>query len=252
MKLSLNLLFFTCLIVMASCGEVREEITFDKDGSGTYEVSADIIPMMKKMMESTAKLTVEDGETMDSAALAAKVDEMIWKDFPGEIDSVISLDSKITPEMKNDPETMALVNKTTAYMRGSREEGFIKTGVKFSFDSSDEFMSFMNLIEENGQEGKQDNPLGKTKTELIVTPKSFIRTVEYLNKQEEDPSDGMALLMLQDMSILTVLNFPGKIDKVDVTHYEIIEKSDRSVTLKFDMIKAMKSDAKSEIRVKLK
>ncbi|UII31347.1 hypothetical protein LVD17_23935 [Fulvivirga ulvae] len=252
MKLSLKLSFFACLVLLASCGEVREEITFNKDGSGTYEVSANIIPMMEKMMQSTAKLTIPDGETMDSAALAAKVQEMVWKDFPDKIDSVISLDSKLTPEMKNDPQTMALLDKTTAYMRGSREEGFIKTGIRFGFSSNDEFLSFMNMIEENGQKNNQENPLGKTKTEVTITPKSFTRTVEHVNKPEEDPSGGMAMLMLQDMSMLTVLNFPRKIDKVEVQHYEIIEKSENSVTLKFDMVKAMKSDSKSEIRVKLK
>lgn len=252
MKLSLKLSLFACVISLCSCGDIREEITFNKDGSGTYEVSSDIIPMMEKMMMSTAKLTVKEGEAMDSAALAAKVEEMVWKDFPGKIDSVISLESNLTPEMKNDEQTMALLNKTTAYMKGSREEGFIKAGVKFDFESSEEFLSFMNMMEDNSQKSEQNSPLGKTKTEMIVTPKSYIRTVEYIDRPEDDQSGGMALLMLQDMNMLTVLNFPKKIDKVDLVHYDIVEQSDKSVTVKYNIIEAMESDSKSEIRIKLK
>ncbi|MBL6445612.1 hypothetical protein JMN32_04785 [Fulvivirga sp. 29W222] len=250
--MKLSLLFFASLILLASCGEVREEITFNKGGDGTYEVSTDIVPMMKKMMQSTVKLASQGGEELDSAELAAKVEEMIWKDYPDKIDSVISLESNLTPEMKNDPKIMSMVGKTTAYMKGSREEGFIKTGIKFDFSNSDEFISFMDMVEENGQKNEQKNPLGKTKTEITVTSKSFVRTVEYLDKPESDESNALALLMLQEMNIITVLNFPKKIDKVDVTHYEIIERSDRSVTLKYDIIKAMQSDDQSEIRIKLK
>lgn len=251
MKLPLSI--FLCLALLCSCGEVREEITFHKDGSGTYDVSANTIPMMRQVMQATVEMTAEEGEPMDSAALAAKVEEMLWKDFPDEIDSVISLESDLTPEMRNDPEVMALFNKTTAYMKGSREEGFIKTGVKFDFDNSEEFLSFMNLIEEKSQEEEQKNPLGKTKTEIIVTPKSYVRTVAYTDRPDnDDESTALVRLMLQDMSMLTVLTFPEKIDKVDLVHYEIVEQSEKSITLRFDMLKALESDDNSEIRVMLK
>ncbi|ELR73689.1 hypothetical protein C900_02093 [Fulvivirga imtechensis AK7] len=251
MKLPLSI--FACLLLLCSCGEVREEITFHKDGSGTYDVSANTIPMMRQMMEATVQMTAPEGETMDSVAMAAKVEEMVWKDFPDKIDSVISLESDLTPDMRNDPEVMALFNKTTAYMKGSRQEGFIKTGVKFDFDNSEEFLSFMKMIEDKSQEEEQKNPLGKTKTELIVTPNSYVRTVAYTDRPDnDDESTALARMMLQDMSMLTVLNFPKKIDKVDLVHYKVVERSERSIILKFDMLKALEGDEKSEIRVTLK
>lgn len=252
MKLSLTLVFFASLILLCSCGEVREEITFNKDGSGTYDVSANTLPMMMQMMQGPARMTVKEGEPTDSAAIAARIEEMIWKDLPDEIDSVISLESDLTPEMRNDPEVMALFNKTTAYMKGSRKDGFIKSGVKFGFESSEEFQKFMKMIEENSQKEEQKNMLGKTKTEITVTPKSFIRTVEYVDRPEDNQQNPLSRMMLEDMSMLTVLNFPTKIKTVDLVHYEVVERSERSITLKFDMVKAMESDAKSEIRIKLR
>lgn len=243
---------FACLILLWSCGEVREEITFNKDGSGTYDISANTIPMMRQVMQATVKMTSEEGEPMDSAAMAAKVEELVWKDYPGKIDSVLSLESDLTPEMRNDPEVMALVNKTTAYMKGSREEGFIKTGAKFDFDSREEFLSFMKLMEEESQQGEQKSPLGKTKTAITVTPKSFIRTVQYIDRPDDDESMDLTLLMLQEISMLTVLNFPKKINNVDLVHYDIVEQSEKSITLKFDMLKALESDDPSEIRITLK
>ena len=250
-KISIFYLIIT-IPLFFSCGEMREEITINKDGSGKYEISSDMIPMMRTMMQSMAKLSVEEGEEPDSAAMALKVEEMIWKDFPAEIDSVITLDNELPPEVKNDPKAMALLENTVIYMRGGRDAGYIKSGFEFTFDNTNQFEDFTNLLEETGKKNRKASAFSSSKTKMKIEPNYFLRTATSINKKNADAQTKQMMPMVKDMNILTVLNFQRKIDQIELVHYEVVERTETSVTLRYDFMEAYESGKESKIEIKLK
>jgi len=239
------------VILLSACGEVTEEITIKNDSSGSYEVSSDMIPMMRQMMYGIAKMSVEEGEEVDSLELVERAEKLVWKDFPDEVDSTLSIDSELPPEVKDDPKAMALLEQTTMYMRGGKKKGYMKTGVKFNFNNDQEFKDFMELMEENSSKDKKANMLGQPEIEMKITPKLFVRTSKAENVSEDDATPQLASL-LADMQMITIINFDRKIKNVELVHYDIIEQSAKSIKLKYNLVEAMEDGTKSEIRIDLK
>jgi len=229
---------------------MREEISIKADGTGTYEISSDIIPMMRGMMLSFAKMDLEEGEELDSVELANKVEELVWKDFGDEIDSVLSLDDRIPPDLKSDPAQMAMIERTTMFMRGGRNKGYLKSGVNYSFENAQDLKDFIKLSEE---QTKGDNKVkmlfGDSETVLKMTKNSFFRstTQNQPEKSEEELEDLES--MFSDVSILTVINTPKKIKKVKVKTYEIVERKAKSVTLQYKIGDILQGNKTSEISI---
>jgi len=231
-----------------SCGETKEEITINNDGSGTYEVSADVIPMIRSMMQSFAQFGMEEGEEVDSAKLAAKVEEMVWKDFPGEVDSTLSVDPEVLETYKDDPEKLALINQTTMYMKGGRDKGYVKTGLLFHFKNPEELELFTQMMEESSDDNEKTKLFSHTNTTLKLTKNSFYRSSMQTKPLESDSAVAALDALFEDATIITQINFPKKIKKVKVKTYEILKQGDKSLVLKFDPAKAIK-EGKSEIKV---
>lgn len=243
---------FISLIILGSCGEMREEITIQSNGSGTYDISSDMIPMMRSMMEGFAKMSDSEDEELDSAALAAKVDEMLWKDFGDEIDSIMSFDEKLPEEIANDPEKMALIENAQMYMRGGRTKGYLKTGLTYSFNNVDDFRKFMELSEESTRGDQKAGILfGDFETTIKMTSTSFFRSTTKTKSDEEEDKPNLDDLnaMFKDLSIVTVINTPKKIKSLDVKTYEIVEQQAKSVTLRY-RLEDIVSDKPTEILIK--
>ena len=238
------------VVLLSSCGEIKEEITVNADGSGSYGVSADMIPMMRTMMYSFAKMSAEEG--MDSMDIMAQVEEQLWKDFPEEIDSVLSIDQRLDEDIRNDPTKMALIEKSTMFMRGGKSKGYMITGLEFEFADDEEFSKFMAVVQEGQQKDKQAGMLGETSQELKITPKSFYRKSTQIKELDDSKFPGSTSAMLDEMNIYTVLKFEKKIKSIDVKGYDIVEKSDNEVKLKFDFTKRVNKGDYSEIKIQLK
>ena len=247
------LIFIGASIFWFSCAEVREEITINKNGSGTYEVSSDIIPMMRTMMESFASMMPDSVQT-DSAATTQKIEEMIWKDFPEEVDSIINVSNELPPEVKDDPVKTAMVENITMYMRGGRKQGVMLTGLEYNFKDSEDLNQFQNLLDEYSQKDQRGGQLPASKSEVKITSSSFYRLSKFSEPLPEKQDEAMASLFkdLQLMTFYTVINFPRKIKRVDLKGYTIVDQSDKSVTLKYDIEHALFQGQSSEINRELK
>ncbi len=238
------------LSLLVSCGEIREEITIDKDGSGTYQVTADMIPMMRNMMYGFAKMSAEEGA--DSLEIMAQVEEQIWSQFPEEVDSVLVFDDKIDAEIRNDPAKMALVDQATVFMRGGKSKGYLRTGLEFLFDNGKQFNDFLQIMAEGQKKDQKAGMIGETQAEVKITPKSFYRKTTQVSDGDGSALSDQATALLSDMKFLTILQFPRKIKKVNVTGYTIVEQSDKKITLQLDLLQRRKTGDYSEIDIKLK
>lgn len=245
-------LLLVSAILLASCGEMKEEITIKADGSGVYDVSADMIPMMRGMMEGFAKMGLAEGEDADSATIAAKVDEMLWKDFGDDIDSVISFNDKIPENIKNDPKKMAILENAEMYMRGGKSKGYLLTGMTLDFENSDQLLELMEMSKESTENDPKVAMLfGSSNTTMEITKDSFYRsTIREKDDEDNDtPNPDELTSLFNDFSIVTVINTPKKIKSVEVKTYEVIKQSDKSVTLKYNLEDIM-SNEPSEIMIK--
>lgn len=243
--------FIIGAILMSSCGEMREEITINPNGSGTYDISADVIPMMRGMMEGFAQMSIAEGEEADSATIAAKVDEMLWKDFGDEIDSVMSFDEKIPENIKSDPEKMALIENAEMYMRGGKSKGYLLSGLTLNFKNADDLQKLMELSKESTENDPKASMLfANSNTTMKISKNSFFRSSV---REEDDTTDTPTLdeltSLFDDFSIITVINTPKKIKSVKVKAYEVVKQTNKSVTLKYDLEDII-SNEPSEIMIK--
>lgn len=231
--------------MLTSCGEMHEEITINEDGSGTYEISADIIPMMREMMKGLAALGLEEGETLDSLEL----DALIWEDFPEEVDSIMNMDDQIPDSVRNDPAKMALVQKMTVFQKGGKKKGYMRSGINFQFANSQEVMDFENLLEETSKEDKQVKLMGESNTTIELTPTLFYRstTTTSASGTEDQGIDEM----LGNSKIVTRINFSKKIKKVSTKTYQVVEQTATSVTLSYSFLEALNSEEPIEFRIEL-
>lgn len=242
MKFPIILTLLCSILLLSSCGDIKEEITIQEDGSGEYILSTDMIPMMRNMMKGFATMAMTEEEKLDSNAVNATIEEMLWKDFKGEIDSTLDISSKIPEDIKKDPSKMALINQTHAFMRGSKEKGYMLMGMNYSFKSSKDFTELQKLIEEGQKKDKKGSLFGESKTETKITNTSFYRSSKQTKPaKEEDPSVSAMMKMFDSMNMYTTINFPRKIKTIQVSTYEIVSKTEKSVTLKYNLLKALET-----------
>lgn len=242
------LLFGLFSLALISCGEIKEEIVIKADGSGSYDVSADIIPMMRKMMTGMAAMLDEDDLTDEQ--IAQKVEDMIWKDFPNEVDSVLDFSDKLDAETLADKEKMRILENVTLYMRGGRDLGYMKTGVSYPFSNSADFEQMQALLGESSKADPKAALLSQAKTDIKIGPNSFYRSS--VVPENDDENYAAVAKMMAGSKITTVLQFDKKISSVNVETYEIVKQEAKSITLSYSLADALTAGKRTTIDIKLK
>jgi hypothetical protein len=232
---------------------MKEEITFNEDGSGSYVISNDMIPTIRKIVSKTTLAPRKENGEHDSVAYWQAVENRAWKDYPSEVDSTIDVMARIPAEIKNDPEKKAFISRFHTFMRGSREKGYMLMGAELQFkDEKDleEIFDFMNIASKDNP--KMNAAMGTTSTKnKITTTKFYRRTTRTKPMNEDDPSAALAKKMLGEMKSLTVLNFKRKIKKVKVKGYTVVEQTDHSITLQIDPFATLEVGGEATIDIKL-
>ena len=246
------LLCILSAILVTSCGQMKEEIVINKDGSGVYEMSFDMIPMMRGMMMGMSKMSEEGmfGEGVDSLELVAQLEEQIWSKFPDEVDSVMDLTRGAPPAISNDPAKMAIVEKATAFMRGGKSKGYLLSGVNYEFDDAADLEKFMEILKEgNKGDSKVDMLMGNSDTEMILTSNSFYRSQKIEPSEDPDADLSKARELFEGAGITTVITAPKKIKKLKVKTYKIVERKGNKVTLKIDMLDYFTATESAEVEI---
>ena len=235
-------------LFLSSCGDVEEEIVFNADGSGTYSMATDIIPMMREMMTALSEIGLEEGETMDSLAL----EELIWKDFPDDVDSVMRYDEQVPDSIKNDPKKLAMFEQASWFMKGGRNHGYLQSGVFYEFKSTQEFIEFGAVMEDLSKDGEEGKMFKEVVTEYEITPTLFYRSSSAASLDLEELENQEALNLFGDSRIVTRITFPRPIKSVEVQTYKIERQGKRSLELSYTFKEAFTGGKPTSIRVELK
>ena len=110
----------------------------------------------------------------------------------------------------------------------------------------------MKVVEEGQKKDKKGSMFGESKTDTKITSTSFYRSSKQTKQiKEDDPATAMALKMFGSMDFYTTLNFAKKIKTIDVSTYQIVKQTDKSVILKYNLSEALNSKNSVTINIVL-
>ncbi len=238
----------TVVALFSSCGDVEEEIVFNADGSGSYRMSTDMIPMMREMMMALSEIGLAEGESPDSMA----IEEMIWEDFPEEVDSVMHYDEQIPDSIKNDPKKLAMFEQASWFMKGGRKHGYMMSGVTYEFKDLQEFIDFSHVMEDLSKDGEEGKMFKEVSTVYEVTPTLFYRSSSAASLDLSDVENQEALGLFGDSRIVTRITFARPIKNVEVETYKIEHQGKKTLELSYTFKEAFTGGKPTTIRVELK
>jgi hypothetical protein len=239
-------LLLVLLGLATACSQLTEEIVIHPDGSGEYALYTDLIPSMKGMMAGFMAMTA--GDSLTEADIDKRVEDMLWKDFGTEVDSVFQLDNKLPENSEVTPAQQEILSRVQGFMKGTREQGEILSGMRYSWKNQKDFQTFMNLLEES-QQGQAGAGMGKSSSKITLTKNSFERTSRQIEKPDFENSMEAQMMkgMMRDMKVRTVVKLPGKIKKV--SGKTVVNKSGQTVILEYNLLDYMEGKVNTDFKV---
>lgn len=239
---------FALFVLLCSCVNITEEIYLNADGSGEYLVYTDVISSTRSMMTGMMSSLYPDAS---ADSVRQIVDAQIWEQFPAEVDSLIDFSSRIPDSIKNDPDQMKYVEKMVMFMKGSKKEGYLNSGMRFDFSSVEELQNFNDFMSQN-QAGASNGvgmelPDMKVKYEFDGSTFSRITTIEGVMEMSDSTLQVIGELLKGSRSQLR-LHLPKKVK--DASNDQLVGISGKDVTYEFDLIKVLSGDQSSDIKVK--
>ncbi len=247
-------IFFCITVLCSSCGSsIYEEIRLDENGKGTYHLHSDILPAMKNMAYTFAKMGNSDStKTIDSAKAVQK----IFKDFPAEFDSTLDLTKKLDAETKNNPAKMKLIKNSRMYMKGGSKAGVIELGLISSFDNIAEMNNLGSTIDKQNKKSKDQGLLLKN-SETVYSYKNNVfrkspipstskKTSADADTKKEESFNKM-FFSNKDAVFQTTIHFKRKIKKINAEHIKI--QNDTMVVISYPMQDYMYGKANETIEI---
>lgn len=235
---------------LVACDNLTEEIHLNSDGSGEYTFYSDMIPSMTKSMAMFAEL---DSTEVDSEQMIKELEEELWAESGGAIDSIMSFDGAFDASVKDDPKAAAFARRVEGFMKGTQEEGKLNTGMRFKFKDLSELNYLMQLLAKDQQE---DNELGldfgESESTFSIGKKSFSRSTIYTRKPEINTEGKSALMMMlgEGGTYTTIIHLPKNVKSVKGNN--IKEKSKRKVIFEYSLLDIIQGKANTDFDIKLK
>lgn len=256
MKIIKSLFLLSTIVLLTSCGNYTEEITINEDGSGTYHLYSDVISGSLNMAVNMSTMFVKEPLTeaqLDS--VRSVVENKVWEDFPDEVDSVIDLMKEMPDSLINYGDNKKHLERMVAYMKGSRDKGYINFGMEYSFKNKDEFLEYMEFLQKAKDEDKGDGPTGllnslsttDSKTKYVLNDKKFSRSVRYTKKEGDGTMGKMLDMFGGEGRYTTVIKTKKKIKKVKAKN--IKSQSHYEVVLEYNFKNALSGEANTDFEI---
>ncbi|WP_420316342.1 hypothetical protein [Ekhidna sp.] len=235
------------VLFITSCANITEEIYLNADGSGKYMVYTDAIESTRSMMMGMMSSIYPDAS---EDSLRQVVEAQIWEQFPLEVDSIIDFSSRVPDSIKNDPDKRKYLDKMEMFMKGGKQDGYINSGMRFSFSSVDELQAFNDFLSENqgasGDAMKMDLP--QMKVQYTFDGSSFARTSK-INADVKMTDSTMMVIgsLIEESKTILILHLPRKAKKVSKD--QLVGKVGKDVTYEFELIKVFMGTQSSDIKV---
>ncbi|MEQ9467636.1 MAG: hypothetical protein RLN88_09500 [Ekhidna sp.] len=236
------------IVLLTSCANITEEIYLNEDGSGEYLVYTDVISSTRAMMMGMMSSFYPDAS---EDSLRQIVDAQIWKDFPAEVDSIIDFSTRVPDSIKNDPAKKKYVEKMVMFMKGSREEAFLNSGMSFRFDNIEDLQGFQDFMNEN--QTATGGGMGMDMPDVQVTysfnGNMFSRTSTPFESVDMNDSTMMMLnTMLEGAKSRLILHLPKPAR--EVSQDQLMEQNGKDVIYEFDLIKVINGEQTTDVKVK--
>ena len=240
--------FFTllaCSLLLSGCLNILEEITFKKDGSGTYALTLDM-GEMKSMMDmfknmspgadSTGAVTGEDGKDLNTEDIQpadgdTPAEDGAGADAPPSDMSQIGeqLTGGISKSLKGVPGISNVVelNDTAAF----------KFGYSFNFSNVEALNKAIKIINKEKYDAKADETykFSKKKFERLSAGNIGEELKKALTEGGEESDEEGSMDMLKsffaDMTYTQVYNFPDKKVKSSSNSLSTVSNEDHTVTI---------------------
>lgn len=235
------------LVWLTSCATITEEIYLNSDGSGEYMVYSDVISSTREMMVGMMGAMYPEAST-DS--LMQIIDNEIWENFPAVVDSIIDFSSRVPDSIRNDPDKNKYIEKMEMFMKGSRKEQMVNSGIRFRFDAIEELQGFQDFMRENqastGGAGGMELP--DVEVTYSFDGNVFSRTSAPISRTELGDSTMMMLNVLLEKSQNTlILHMPNEVKKA--SDAQLVEVKGKDVIYQFELLKVLNGEQTSDVKV---
>lgn len=231
------LLLFTSSFLLSGCIDVLEEITLNRDGSGSYLIRYDLSsmltdPTMRAMFEES--MTGEGGEGMGSL---------------DNIDSTLSVYDNLGPDVEN----REFWKKVTVHMVMNASTNEYKIDFLLDFTSvADIAYMYENLASVAGesQSFAQVSSILPMSPQFTQTKNSLIRKNIAVEGEEEENEDmSMVEMFFSEAKYTCIYHMPGKVSKAKIPKAKI---DGNTVTIENSLLDALKGEAKLDGTIKYK
>ncbi len=238
--LQLFLIIFSTLL-LASCS-FTEELTFNKDGSGTYNLNMDMsamTAMMGSMKDSTQANAMEKKDTLINFKDLIEENKV-------EIDTMSEESKMVIESLKN----------MKMRMQMDEAEGLFLMDMFMDFKNINEIQNINEVIAK--AQSLQSDQLSEAPTNQKVTfeytKKLFKRKVELIKLSAEeqkkfDENNAQYAMFMAGSKYKLKYTFPKKIKKVNQKE-AVISEDQKTVTYEVDFEKAINEPKSLELEVK--
>ncbi len=238
---------FLILLVLCSCASITEEIYLNNDGSGEYLVYTDVISSTRGMMVGMMSSIYPDAS---EDSLMQIIDAQIWADMPDEVDSLIDYSSRVPDSIRNDPDKQKYLERMEMFMKGSKKEGFLNSGMSYRFSSVAELEDFLGFMSENQSAtgGGMGMDLPNVNVRYSYDGTSFSRSTimdEVLDMN--DSTMTMLNTLLEGSKSRLIIHLPRKVKKA--TNGQLVEKKGKDVIYEFDLIKVLNGEQSTDVKI---
>ncbi len=238
--------FIFLIFIFSSCASITEEIYLNKDGSGEYIIYSDVISTTRGMMMGMISSLYPDAS---EDSLQQIIDDQIWADFPAEVDSLIDYSSRVPDSIKNNPDNKKYLDNTKMFMRGSREKGYINSGLSYKFDEISALEDFLKFLNENGSaSGEMGMDVPNLNVKYTFDGNTFSRTTKMDELMEMSDSTRMMLnLMLEGSKSRLIVHLPRKAKKV--SQDQLVSRDGKDVTYEFELLRLISGEQSSDVKI---
>lgn len=238
---------FLILLLLFSCASVTEEIYLNNDGSGEYLVYTDVISSTRGMMLGMMSSIYPDAS---ADSLRQIIDDQIWADMSDEVDSLIDFSTRVPDSIKNDPDKQKYLERMEMFMKGSKKDGFLNSGMSYRFQAVAELEDFVEFMNENqsATSGGMGMDLPNMKVKYSFDGKSFSRTTVMDEAIEMNDSTMMMLsTMLEGAKSRLIIHLPREVKMASKS--QLFEQSGKDVVYEFDLLKVINGEQSTDIKI---
>lgn len=225
------------LFFLPGCFDTTEEITIEKNGSGVYQINAD----MSGFFELIRAL-----QAMDTTGQAS------LQKFPDNLDTLIHLRSFTDTATNLSAEEKALLQNATIRMTLSEKDNAFRINLKYPYKSVNDIQKIIKLNQsgnnpiEKALQGKQSLPADMGGQQLmpdfnsifdmtyqngLIEKKVNAAKLKELQEEETFAQMQQALEMMSDASMSTVIHLPKAAKKAEGQKVQL-SKDKKNITIK--------------------